>query len=274
MAGDIVPRQIMSTPLLILLERLIPWSKQKKKPNLLVRRTFCSLHPDDCGSSQILDGRRDLQGLDQSKAMDRSRRKTPPAWKQNSESIYSIPSPHPCHTTYLPLNRRTAALMGARVHYDQPRRSCEREKTTDGYWSWFFGWTFFLFLFFFFSILLFPFFFFLCLTFHYDTILHHFRCAAQQGAGWSRRAALGLVQVCFSFYSICAVYIISLANHGVAENEIEARKGGRVTSWAWMCIERRGWGSSSSISRVTVQKLASFVRREKMSFESLGSVIR
>lgn len=100
----------------------------EKKPNLLVRRTFCSLHPDDCGSSQILDGRRELQGLDQSKAMDRSRRKTPPAWKQNSESIYSIPSPHPCHTTYLPLNRRTAALMGARVHYDQPRRSCEREK--------------------------------------------------------------------------------------------------------------------------------------------------
>ncbi|KAL6701059.1 hypothetical protein J3F84DRAFT_139923 [Trichoderma pleuroticola] len=100
MAGDIVPRQIMSTPLLILLE--IDSLKQTEKIiNLLVRRTFCSLGPGDCGSSQILDGRRELQSLDQRKAMDRSRRRQPPpAWKQNSESIYSILSPHPCHTTY------------------------------------------------------------------------------------------------------------------------------------------------------------------------------
>lgn len=117
--------------------------------------------------------------------------------------------------------------MGARVRYDQPRRSCEGEKKrqTDTGLDFLVGPFSFFFSFSFISILLFPFFFFLCLTFHYDTILHHFRCAAQQGAGWSRRAALGLVQVCFSFYSICAVYIISLANHGVAENEIEARKG-------------------------------------------------
>lgn len=123
---------------------------EKKKPNLLVRRTFCSLYPDDCGPSQILDGRRELQGLDLRKAMDRSKRKTPPAWKQNSESIYSILSPHPCHTTYLPLNRRTAALMGARVHYDQPRRSCEREKNDRRilvliFWLHLFSFSFFLF---------------------------------------------------------------------------------------------------------------------------------
>lgn len=92
----------------------------------------------------------------QRKAMDRSRRKTPPAWKQNSESIYSILSPHPCHTTYLPLNRRTAALMGARVHYDQPRRSCEREKKrqTDTGLDFLVGPFFFFFFFFFFHIII------------------------------------------------------------------------------------------------------------------------
>ncbi|PKK49601.1 hypothetical protein CI102_3946 [Trichoderma harzianum] len=174
--------------------------------------------------------------------MDRSRRKTPPAWKQNSESIYSILSLHPCHTTYLPLNRRTAALMGARVHYDQPRRSCEREKKrqTDTGLDFLVGPFFFFFFFFFFHIII-SFFLFLMSDI---PLRHHTTPLSMCSAARRRMVTKG-----------------SIGSGPVAENEIEARKGGRVTSWAWVCIERRGRGSSS-ISRVTVQKLASFVRRE------------
>lgn len=150
MAGDIVPRQIMSTPLLILLEIDSLKQTEKIKPAgetdiLFSASRRLQLKPNTRWQ------KRAACPLGQRKAMDRSRRKTPPAWKQNSESIYSILSPHPCHTTYLPLNRRTAALMGARVHYDQPRRSCEREKKNDRrilvliFWSDLFSFSFFLF---------------------------------------------------------------------------------------------------------------------------------